>query len=691
MTTTVALAGVGSFVVSLSQAIMGTGYYSADSPQLQPAMESLYESFMGTVGPGGELHFFIAGESAELSICTEIPGQPTVQFDEIMPDDIAGINSDRFVNFLQRKGLSSLTINSTIGSEEFNRLVGLMGAAPQAEPEHGSPQDLFLADLKEHQILNISFILEDDLIVSPRKVSWRAMLALSKLRKDLKTLSTPGASDTLKYQKKTREYLHDVSRSLIEPKHLYSFLMNLDLAMSDAGGDESLEDELLDSIDDRLFIEMTSLLLSDATGKDARYKDALPPEKFTRLLIKTSDRLIGIDGRQADEKLKDVFEAGLIPMDKVSTPVRERITIIRLVKSFLDYSQGYLEHLDSGTNVDEYARSAMPLAMIVPFLLDGGSYPEAVSIVTLLITHSREGTPRARIALKAIKEISESGSMHKAAKAFLDESKENRTEIGKFFKLLGAESIVTLLEIINRTSDIWRIKHVSELLLEMGPDSVTALVTSLKTGKVSKHAIATVIRVLGGLDHEKLKEQAAAAVEQMINNKNVDIRKEALHALSLLSPIGKFEIFRKACLDPVSVIKKEAVRGLGMAGDPAALELLIDIIENAPTQSVDDKWDVASSAVLGLGYLYESAPDSQAKTTEYLLKLAKKGYPGGKLKRMLKTSSVFPPTVMTSLVYSLGRMGGDEAARALKEIAKSRDETVSRRASVELERLSRAQ
>jgi HEAT repeat protein len=675
----------GDFVVSLIQAFLRTGYYLPEHPQSRKAREDLYESFLKIAKVSGQLHFFIRDEGGP-TVYVEGPEDSAGKLKDIMPLGMADTYNPRFVNFLERKELVSLTLSTRMDAQEFSEFINLMSEPAFVEMREEGLKEKFQASIARSGIRNISYIFNEDFITVRRDIPWRVSLALSRLHKDLRVLPIYEDADLSELADIKRGIIDDIIRPLQEPELSYTFLMNLDLATTEILPEGEAEDELVTAMEEETFLGVVSLLIGDASGTEKRYRDILPPEKLNRLLGKVSKRLITINNQAANDHLRDLFETGLLSSDNLTPEVRERITLLRLVRSFVDYSDAYLVHLEAGVKLEEFNKVAVPLARIVPDLLEGGWHPEAVSITERLCYHAQTEDERARTAHRALDQLRGEQVLSRAKTMFLQGSKEDRTGIGRFLQLLGPWAARTLLEIVRESDDVWRRKQACDILLQMGREPAASLIGLLEEEEAPGEAVSTVIKILAGIEYDDMKPMVIEAVEKRVRDLTSEVRREALGALSVLEPAGRQEIFLSALTDPDGDVRKEGIRGLGVTADPESLVPLRDTIEAARMSEEEADWDLAAAAILSIGYLREGCEQIREQADEYVLDLAGEAVPRKGLKKLVRSGRGYPQQFLLSLSYTLGRIGNEESERYLTSMANLKDKTLARRARTELEK-----
>ena len=683
-----ALSEVGDFIVSMVQAFLRTGYYLPEHPQSKKALEGLYERFSELVEKGGEIHFFIREEGGGEAIFIEGPLDSASRLRDIMPLGMADTYNPRFINFLKRKGLVSLTLSSRMRRAEFTNFINLMSEPAFVDMKEAKTKEKFLHSLRRLEIRNVSWIFNEDLISVRRDIPWRVGLALSRLRKDLRLLPVYADAKKEDLVGIKRQILSDVIRPIVGEEQPYVFLMNLDLTYSELLPENDAEDEFFRIIDEGILMDLAGVLIQDASGKKRRYHGILPSEKFQRVLEKVTAKLVRMETQSAGEHLWELFELKLLPEKSLTPEVRERIMLFRLIRSFVNYSDTYLDRLETRDSPQDFSGIAVPLARIVPYLLESGHYGETVALAEALVRKVFQGGEKSLLARKILDEIGTGQAMERAKGAFLTASKEGRIRIGRFFEIMGSRSAEPLVCIVKEGGDIWRRKQAVEILMRMGKEYSAFLADLIRFEKLDGEVAATVIKVLSGVQDDDLKALVADASEKRVEDSHPAVRREALHALIVLEPGGRKNIYEQALSNTDARTREEGIRGLGFSGEPEAFGPLRDLIETARQKGAIPYWENASWAVVALGHLRDCCEPVREEVDEYILSVAQEGIRKRGLSRLMASKRRYPPEFLKSLTYTLGRLCSPQAEKFLAILSMERDESLARRARTELEKIN---
>ncbi len=680
---------LGEFLLSLVQAFLRTGYYLPEHPESKKAKSGLYHRFHRLAGDTGEMTFLVRGEGPGAVIHIEGLGDKSLKLSDVMLKGMAQTYNPRFVHFLERKELVSLSLGGRMSEEEFSRFIDIVAEPSLDDMREHASKKRFVDCLKERGISHLSFVFNEDFITEHRHIPWRAVMALSRLRKDISLVPIFRNLKREEIGRVRREILDDIMRPLNVPELVYAFLMNLDLARTADLGEEESEDEVVDMVREEMLLALATIFIADASGRSKKFLDLLPPEKFPRVLGKLCRRLNQAKGAQARNLVEEMFNAGLLSMEQLPPEVRERVMNVQIAMKFIDQKVEYLKHFDRTTDPADYPKRARTMARIIPCLLERGKYTEAVAVTERLQAHAREDSPRGATARALMSDLAGEGVLDLAAGAFLEAPKEGRVFIGRFFNLMGQLSVPHLLGIIDRSDDPWKSKQAAELLTRLGPEAAGALLREMARGGVPARCKVTVLRVLAEVPEGPLRTSAMGVLREASADGDPELRREALAAIGRLAPRGEFDLFREKLTDPDPRVARAAVKGLGQAGDARALGLLTPLTEKGDHAGGDDG-ETAAAAVEALGHLHESCPETRAEVDSLLLKLAGKSYPSGALRKLLGPVLRQSPALLPALADALGRVGGEEAFKVLRRMTEDGDRSLARRAAEQLKKWGQA-
>jgi hypothetical protein len=225
-----------------------------EHPRAKEAKVGLYQRFQSLFSGRHELTFILQekGEIKDILVDGALPETQTLR--SLMTQGMAEVYVPRFSKFFERKRLVSLTLKERMGEDEFSEFVDVM-SEPSFVSLDSEVKELFVTHLREHRITNISFVFTEDLVAPDRKLPWRAQLAISRLRKDLKVIPLFHKLSGEKLHELRMQVVRDVLRPITKPDLMAVILLNSDLAHSPGLSDEEIEDELVRYVPENLLVE----------------------------------------------------------------------------------------------------------------------------------------------------------------------------------------------------------------------------------------------------------------------------------------------------------------------------------------------------------------------------------------------------------------------------------------------------
>lgn len=667
----------GDFIVSMIQAFLRTGYYLGDHPESKKAKSGLHEKFSGLTQSLGEITFLMKDEDAGKILYLEGIQEQPIKLTALMIKGMADAYNPRFVQFMEKKELISLSLKSRMTSDEFSKFIDVMSEPTMADMKGQASKDKFVASLKANAVFNLSFVFRDDFVTARPGVPWRVNLALSRLRKDLRTAPILQNLKKEDVERVRKEIIADILRPLGETDHIYAFVMNLDLAVAADLTEEQGEEEVLSALREDRLIDFAQMFVKDASQEDKRFFGAVPPEKFPRVAARMMGWLTMSSNPDAKAILETMFSSGLVSMDSLPADVRERVFVIKKITAFLEDSKGQLAQLDAATDVWDYSERAETLVKIAPGLIARAKYDEAASIIERFVAHGKEKSDRAVVAQSSTVAFGVGAPLEEAARAFLTASKEERTVIGRLFMAIGGGAVPSLLDILDVADDVWRSKQAAEILVQIGPDAATSLIHEVEHSAMKPAAMSAIVRVLGEITDRDVGAAAVKAIMPKADDPHPDVRREVLLTVSRLQPHAHFDRFAAKLGDPDAKVKRAALHGLGQSGDPRALEKFKAIVAQAEQAGQDTAWDLAGAAIENIGALYASCPKARADIARALPEIADKVAPKRSLKGLFKAAVPVPVDVALALAAAAGRIEGPEAQAVLERLSGHWSKTVS--------------
>lgn len=670
---------VREFTLALLQAFLRTGYYQPGHPEARKAKSGIHANFCSLVACSGEITYLLMNEQGRRSVVIEGATEQALQLSDIMYRGMADTYQPRFVQFLERKDLVSLSLNARMSKEELSRFIDVMSEPSYADIQGESAQYKFIKILRLHGIANISFVFSDDVISERKGVPWRTRMALSRLKKDIHLLPVLRNLSGEELHDVKRQILLDILRPLAVPELIYALLLNLDLAASALLTEEDGERDIFTTINDRQLLAVGNIFVK-ALLRGNSFPPHVTPDKSTRILAALCQRLGSSQDARSPAMLEVLFNKGLISAEQLPAALRRRMALIKRVATYLSNPHRFLDACDSTTEAERYAQRVAIIADFVPLLTECGRINEACDIVALLNRHIQERSSRSVHAVQKRGELVLGSTPVIAAALFLKASKEVRITIGTLFWLLGHGTIPHLQKILIESDDTWRSKQACETLIAMGDPALNCLISSAHSNLFSAVSLPVVLHVLGEHTLGHHRDSAICLMQQQVRHSNPTVTHEALLALAKLRAAGSYDTFSAHLGVPDLKIRKTAVLGLGVCGERKAYNILTKLIERGEKQGGDDNLELAASAIEALGSLMNSCAEAHDAAHAYLAQMAERYCSGFSWKKLVSGGFSQPLPLLFALTETVGRLRNSELGSYLPLLSQHRNSDVARRA-----------
>jgi hypothetical protein len=669
------------FILSLVQAFLRTGYYLPEHPQSKKAKVGLYNRFKSLFSGRHELTFMVQEIGETKNILVDGPLPDTQRLSSLMMKSMAEIYIPRLAKFLERKDLVSLTLKETMAEEEFSRFIDVM-SEPTLVTLDREGKGRFVADLKENGILHISFVFNEDLVAPERKLPWRAQLAISRLKKDLKLIPLFQHLDTDGFRSVRRQILHDVLRPITKPELMASILLNSDLARTPEATEQEIEDELVNYIPEKFLVETGREALRTHLGSEG----GRPPEERKRALLKLFPRLHSEDissSAGAAELIREFFAEGLVDFRDLPEALQKQITIERETNRYLAERVRMLQLFEASPSKQLYKARTESLLRTLEELIHRNLLDEVLVLVTTFRGHASLGGFRAPIAAEALEEVGR-GKMAAALKEnFLHGNKEVRLTLAPIFQALGEPAEEPLLEVVKQTRSGWVRKNACETLLRMGPGAVERLLRALKSGELPAIAVAEILMVFG--EFPRPSPELLQALREHVKHPDRRVREEAAWALCRLRGAEEEGLFLDLLDDPELEVTKRAVRCLGTVRSQKGLTRLVEILR----RSREDPG--LAPLEIQVYHTLAEFPDASIEpgvtTEQFLVGLLKENYPRGLRALFHRGRHGLVTEAFWAVCETLGTIGAQPTLEVLTEISKHAGEPARGRLRQTIERI----
>ena len=669
---------LAEFILSFAQALLRAGYYLPDHPQAQRAKEGLYRRFRNLFHGRSELTLMLQELGETAGVLVEGALAEPQKLSALMPAGMADVYAPRLAHFLERKDLVSLTLKESMAEEEFSRFIDVM-SEPGSGGLDAAAKDRFLAHLRESGITHFSLVFKEDLVVAERKLPWRAKLAMSRLKKDLKHVPIFHDLDAGGLRALRRQVLHDVLQPIARADLLAAILMNSDLASTREALAEEIEEELAHFVPDPLVLPTARMALQgyppDADAEAAaRRKRAL----LKLLLLPRPKEPPGVL-----ELVRELFDHGQIELDELPATLKAQVMLERDTDRFLTERGALLRQLELASTATEYGPLSAALLRLVPELLRRNLLDEALVLVTTFGGHAGLAGERAPLAEEALSQLA-AGEMAAALKdRFITGKKEDRVALGPVYQVLGERGRLQLLRILEETQDGWVRKNASEILLRMGPEGAEAALAELGSGRLPAEAIAELLMVFGELRTDIPK--VVDALHQYARHRDPRVREEAAWALCRISGAAEERLFLHQLADPSLEVRRRALRCLRAARCAGGLAHVVGLLAHVEGDAALEALEPQLYAALP--ELAEASSDRGGSVEAFLVERVKASAPHGLLGALHRPRRTLGEEALLAVCDALGAVGTAPAREALVDLGRHAKEPSRQHIARAIERI----
>lgn len=659
------------FIVSLVQAFLRTGYYLPEHPQSMKAKVGLYQGFKSLFAGRHELTFILQETGAAKNILVDGPLPDTQKLGSLMPPGMGEMYILKLANVLERKDLVSFSLKESMTEGEFSRFIDVM-SEPTAAALSAEGRERFVGRLKQHSITHISFVFRDDLVTPERNLPWRAQLALSRLRKDLKVVPLFHDLDVDAFHLIRKQILRDVLRPITQPALIAVMLLNSDLARTPEASEEEIQDDLVSYIPENLLVETGREALRAHLASD----QSRPADERKRALLSLFLRLRSTELAGAVELIRELFDNSVIEFTALPERLRNQINVERETDRYLSEQSRVLDSLEASDSAEVYGDRAQSLLPVLEELLRRNRFEEMAVLIAKFRQHASAGGFRAPIAEAILGELGQGPVVPAMKEKFLQGKKADRMALSPVLRALGALAQPHLLEILRKTEDTWVRKSACELLLQMGPEAVGPLVAELHAGGLPPRSVAELLMVIGEVGAD------APAVLQVllehVKHRDPRVREEAAWALCRIRGKAEESLFLQLLDDPDLGVRKRAIRCVGTVRSTQALPLLVRILSRARKDRELEALEV--QVYRSLAEFPGASIESGLETEQFLINLLKECYPGG-LRGMLphRGQGSLSADACLAICETLGAIGTEASIAVLTDIRKHVEEPVRQR------------
>ncbi len=656
------------FLLRLIQAFLRTGYYTPEHPESARAKEGLYQQFKELFGEEDEVSFLVREEQEQKEILVEGILPEPQRLSRMMMRGMGELYVPKFAQYLERKELVSLTLKSRMTQTEFTQFVDLMSDPSLADIRRKQDKERFTQTLFSRGILNISFIFNEELLAPDREMPWRARVALSRMRKDLRMTSIFQKMAKQDIQNIRRNLLWDALRPNRQSDLLCAILRNSDLSATSESREEVIEDEIVGFLQKQYLLGTSKIFLREHLALKQLKKGDAFEKKSDRLVKKIANRLRGEGTKEAENLQEEFFRNQLIDLEDLAPTLKNKILLERLTDKFLSYTDRFYLQLDEAMEKEKFLSLALSFAKIIPELIRRDRYQEILSILETLKKHFLEKRMWALLAGHVLEEIGKGEIPLMLQERFLSGRKETRIEIVPIFASLEVGAISPLLTILKTSEDQWVRKNACEALVQIGPVAAAHLLKELTAQQTSAETTRDILRVLGEIKSSEWKAPLVEISRRYSTHEDSKLREQALNTLCQVGGAEGEEIFLRSLSDPDLNVQKRAVWCLGMIKSSRGVGKMMDLLKEISLASSlqSDPIETQIYHAFGIaGNLTVEGKSLERVLLEILEKKAVKKWWDPFQKNLLTERA------LGAILDALGKIGTRESAEFLSKLERS--------------------
>jgi len=650
---------LAEFILSLVQAFLRTGYYLPDHPNSKKAKAGLYGRFQRLFSGRHELTFIVKDHGEIKEVLVDGPLPETTSLRSLMTQGMAEVYAPRLTKFFERKRLVSLTLKERMGEEEFSHFIDVM-SEPTFVSLDSQAKDEFVAHLRRNGVQHISYVFMEDLVTDQRRLPWRAQLAISRLRKDIRMVPLFHHMEGAQIRNLHLQIVHDVLRPITKPELIPVMLLNSDLAHTPDLTDEEIENEIVNYIPESILIESCrwALKLHKERSVDR------PEQDYKRALMKLYMRLRSTELTGAPELLRDFFDQGLVDIEMLPVNLKKRVGIERDTDRYLRERLKTLQLLDTVASERVYGGLSRLCIPVIEELVRRHLLEEALVLLMVYRAHAGLDGFRGRVASETLREL-ETGSLSKLLEEqFVSGKKEDRVALAPLFRALGESVHPYLLGIVRDSDNTWVRKNACEILVRVG--AVDLLLGALRSDQLSAEAVAELLMVLEELGVDS--PAVLRTLQETVKDPEPRVRAESAWALCRFLGSAEESRFIRLLDDPAIEVRKRAIRCLGHIESKAGLPHLVKILHRAQQDEISEPLEI--EVYRALAHIPGASIDGHASAEDYLLSVLRESYPQGLKALIRRRRRHLSPGVFWAICDTLGAIGTPASIEVLAEINK---------------------
>jgi hypothetical protein len=334
---------VHQFILSLVKTLQETSHYTPDHPEVKRYIAALFQQLQALVRGKSEVTFLakVGGDPKEVLLDGIFP--EVVNLATLLPQAVGDLFLPKFREYFDRHRLLAWSIKADIPQPEFEVFIAVMSAfaAPGNTTTNVAAETAKL--LAARGVSHASLVFMEELVGRDRHLPWRVEVALTRLRKDLRTLPLFKSRDATEIRRAKAQVIDDIIQRL--PPAIV--------------GHTALE----------LAKELEAVAPTGGTPHQERARDLLKV-----VVARLHDQAIP----GADQVLSHLFEHRLLTLADLPQRLQEAIATKQFADEYLAHEPQHVERLCA---LRDNPTAAAPYARIVPEPLRREKYTSALTVM----------------------------------------------------------------------------------------------------------------------------------------------------------------------------------------------------------------------------------------------------------------------------------------------------------------------
>lgn len=324
-----------------------------------------------------------------------------------------------------------------------------------------------------------------------------------------------------------------------------------------------------------------------------------------------------------------------------------------------------LRELDGCADDESYSDLASHVSGEAIALADQGMVNACYRVILVLADHAvghggRSGV-QLRTAQTSLEELCVETRLDELIDRACDPEGTVSVRAAQVLLQLGGRAVPPLLERLEAERDRSRAAQISAIVIALGERAVPILVAEIRSPEPTRARMA--VRLAGELQSPNLIQTLRAVLEGKADQVDLDLRREAAHALVHIGGSAARETLVAALQSPVAGLPGIAIASLGTLGDSAATPALVEQLGRAMKHWRDGTAREIIRALASLG-----CPAAVPKLVEIL-------------ERRSWTRRREQHEARIAALGALGQLPGDEALAALERAQQHRDPQIRQMAT----------